>query len=230
MVRSRQITRQETETSVRTALPALPHPASDGLFMGHTRVPENVTNGRHCATVAHRASSGYFPQPDRQNVTKVATSQIELVAETLEGYAKRGVFKGFSRGPVSRGKATFRIAWHRDRVFELIFDPKTSAMRFPAVLPNVPADSTMYRELKKFIQSRHSTDLPEHRRIDSDRAQVRSFNRADNVSLVLQVNPGDCEYGTRKLIHLVHEIFLTFLVDGYQDYMVETFDLDADRM
>jgi hypothetical protein len=163
-------------------------------------------------------------------VTKTATSQIELVAETLEGYAQRGVFKGFSRGPAGHGKATFRIAWHRDRVFELIFDLKTCAMRFSTVLPNVPADSTMYRELKQFIKSRHSTDLPEHRRIDSDRAQVRSYNRAGNVSLVLRVKHGDCEYGTRKLIHLVHEIFLTFLVDGHLDYMVETFDLDPDRM
>lgn len=165
-----------------------------------------------------------------QSVTKTVASQIELVAEALEGYAKRGVFKGFSRGPVGRGKATFRIAWHRDRIFELVFDLRTLGMRFPAVLPNVPADSTMYRELKEFIKSRHSADLPEHRRIDSDRAQVRATNRAGNVSLALRVIDGDCEYGTRKLIHLVHEIFLTFLVDGHFEYMVETFNLDPDHM
>ena len=170
------------------------------------------------------------PGGTANNVTNTATPQIELVAETLEGYAKRGVFKGFSRGPVAHGKAAFRIAWHRDRIFELVFDPKTLAMRFPAVLPNVPADSTMYRELKEFIKSRHSADLPEHRRIDGDRAQVRATNRAGNVSLAVRVIDGDCEYGTRKLIHLVHEIFLTFLVDGHFEYMVETFDLDPDHM
>ncbi len=171
-----------------------------------------------------------FVNGTRQDVTKTATSQIESVAETLESYAQRGVFKGFSRRPVGHGKAAFRIAWHRDRVFELIFDLKTGAMRFSTLLPNVPADSTMYRELKEFIKSRHATDLPEHRRIDCDRAQVRAHNRAGDVSLVLRVSDGDFEYGTRKLIHLVHEIFLTFLVDGHLDYMVETFDLDPDRM
>ena len=164
------------------------------------------------------------------DVTKTVAPQIELVAETLEGYAKRGVFKGFSRGPVSRGKATFRIAWHRDRIFELVLDLKTLSMSFPALLPNVPADSTIYRELKEFIKSRHSVDVPEHRRIDSDRAQVRASNRAGNVSLALRVNDGDFEYATRKLIHLVHEIFLAFLVDGHFEYMVETFDLDPDHM
>jgi hypothetical protein len=163
-------------------------------------------------------------------VSKTVTSQIELVAETLEGYARRGVFKGFSRGPVGQGKARFRIAWHRDRIFELVFDSKRLALSFAAVLPNVPADSTIYRELKQFIKSRHSTDLPEHRRIDLVRAQVRAVNRGGNVSLTLQVLDGDCEYGTRRLVHLVHEVFLTFLVDGHFEYMVETFDLDPDHM
>jgi hypothetical protein len=163
-------------------------------------------------------------------MSKTLTPHIELVAETLEGYARRGVFKGFSRGPLARGKATFRIAWHRERIFDLVFDPKTSALSFPAVLPNVPSDSTIYRELKGFIQSRHSADLPDHRRIDRDRAQVRATNRGGNVSLTLRVIDGDCEYGTRKLVHLVHEIFLTFLVDGHFEYMVETFNLDPDHM
>ena len=61
----------------------------------------------------------------------------------------------------------------------------------------------------------------------------RRFDRlteAANVSLVMEVIDGDCEYGARKLIHLTHEIFLTFLVDGHTDYLVETFDLDPDRM
>ena len=37
-------------------------------------------------------------------------------------------------------------------------------------------------------------------------------------------------YGTRKLIHLVHEIFLEFLAEGkYFEYQIEAFDLDPDR-
>lgn len=42
--------------------------------------------------------------------------------------------------------------------------------------------------------------------------------------------PGDWDYVTRKLIHLVHEIFLGFLVDGgYYEYMVAHLGLDPDR-
>jgi hypothetical protein len=160
---------------------------------------------------------------------KGTRARIEAVAATLEAYARRGVFRGFSpAGNVRQGRAVFRLLWHRDRVFEFVFDTNRNTMRFPLVLPNVPAE--MYRELKEFIKARQAAELPEHRRIDSLKAQVAVANRGGNVAISLRVINGDDEYGARKLIHLVHEIFLTFLLDGrYYDYMVENFDLDPDR-
>ena len=161
---------------------------------------------------------------------KAADVHIEAVAEALEHYARRGVFRGFSRGTVQKGRAHFRMIWHRDRAFDFVLDLDKHTIRFPVVLPKVPANSAMYQELKAFIKSRHSDELPTHRRIDSRKAQVQASNRAGNVSLTLRVNHGDYAYGTRQLIHLVHEIFMTFLLDGrYYEYMVETFDLDPDK-
>jgi len=161
--------------------------------------------------------------------TKGTRARIEVVAAMLEGYAQRGVFRGFSPAEKARqGQAVFRLLWHRDSVFEFVFDPRRNTMRFPVVLPNVPPE--MYRELKEFIKARHAAELPDHRRIDSSKAQVTTSNRGGNVTLSLRVINGDDEYGARKLIHLVHEIFLTFLLDGrYYEYMVENFDLDPDR-
>jgi len=103
-------------------------------------------------------------------------------------------------------------------------------MRFPLVLQEVPADSKMYLDLKEFIKSRQSGELPDHRRIDARRAQVGSYVRSGNVSLTLTVRNGDYQYGVLKLINLVHEIFLVFLADDYYEYMIEAFDLDPDRM
>ncbi len=85
---------------------------------------------------------------------------IDAVAAVLAGYAERGIFLGFSRGPVAAGKASFQIAWHRGRIFELTFDARAGALRLPALLCDVPADSTMYAELKAFIRERQSDDLP----------------------------------------------------------------------
>src|SRR5262245_26675447 len=102
-----------------------------------------------------------------------ADAPLAVVTRLLEDYAARGVFRGFSAGEVREGQATFRILWHRNCVFELLFDLDRQELRCPQVLANVPADSAMYRELKEFIKSRHADELPEHRRIDRRQAQVQ---------------------------------------------------------
>lgn len=156
-------------------------------------------------------------------------SRIETVASILEEYAQRGVFRGYSpAGEVRQGRAVFHLLWHRNRIFDLVFEPSRNRLRFPTLLPDVPAE--MHRDLKRFIQARQAQDLPEHRRIEPSKARLTATRREGKVALALQVLDGDDEYGARKLIHLVHEIFLTFLYDGrYYDYMVENFDLDPDR-
>jgi len=46
----------------------------------------------------------------------------------------------------------------------------------------------------------------------------------------MTVKGADFEYAARKLIHAVHEVYLTYLNDGrYYNYMVEVFDIDPDR-
>jgi hypothetical protein len=160
-----------------------------------------------------------------------AHAVLDCVAETLEEYARRGVFRGFSRGPTAGGKSQFQISWHRGRVFELTLDANAGALRLPELLTDVAADCPMYQEFKAFVRSRQSDDLPEHRRIDRQKVEIRAYNRDNNILLTLKAKDGDIEYGVRKLVHLVNEIYLVFLADGnYFDYLVETFNLDPDRM
>jgi hypothetical protein len=164
-------------------------------------------------------------------VTTPSLSHIDAVAAELAGYAERRVFHGFSRGPASGAKATFQIVWHRGRVFELTFDARAGTLRLPELLTGVPADSTIYEDLKAFIRSKQSDELPDHRRLDARKIQIRTYNRGGNILLVLKSKDGDSQYAVRKLVHLINEIYLTFLADGqYFDYVVETFNLDPDRM
>ena len=160
---------------------------------------------------------------------KTAVSQIDLVASALAGYPQRRVFQGFGRGEVLRGKVTFQIAWHRGRVFELTFDPRARTLRLPELLTDV--SSSMYEDLKDFIRSRQSDELPDHRRLDPRKMQLRTYNRRGNILLVVTIKNRNSEYAVRKLVHLINEIYLTFLADGKNfDYLVETFNLDPDRM
>jgi hypothetical protein len=158
-------------------------------------------------------------------------SQIDVVTRLLEGYAARGVFRGSSGGEMRGGKTTFRIVWHYNQTFELVVDLKRQTVSMPQLLTGVPAGSQMYRELKAFIKSRHDPALPDHRRIDTARSEASAANRKGAVGLTMRSVDADYEYAARKLVHLVQEIFTSFLGDGnYFEYLVETFDLDPDHM
>ncbi len=123
------------------------------------------------------------------------------------------------------------MLWHRDRSFELILDARRKTLRIPVVLPEVAAGSTMYRELREFVRSRQADVVLEHRRIDPAKVRVVCANKGGSVSVTATILDGDYEYGARKLVNLVHEIYMVFLQDGnYFDYMVEAFHLDPDRM
>ena len=122
------------------------------------------------------------------------------------------------------------MIWHHDRPFEMLLDVPNKTLQFPDVLPGVPARSAMYRELRAFLQARQSQEMPEHRRVNPAKARLAVGNKRGAVSVTVTVKDGDFDYAARKIIHIVHEIFLIFLVDGpYFEYMVEHLGLDEDR-
>ncbi len=163
--------------------------------------------------------------------TKTSNDASEAVARALEAYAQRGVFRGFSKIGAKGGKATFRMLWHRDRFFDVILDLRRATIRIPVVLPEVPAQSAMYRSFKEFVNDRQAESLPDHRRIDPEKVAVKYRNTGGEIAITFTVLDGDFEYGAQKLIHLVHEIYLLFLQDGpYYEYMVEHLGLDPDAV
>lgn len=159
---------------------------------------------------------------------RASEAAVPLVSGILQGYADKGIFRGFSPGPVSGSRTSFRMIWHYDRRLELLLDASKKTLQFPELLPGV--DDSLYRDFEGFIASRHAKDLPPHRRIDPSKARLTCRRNAGRVSVTMTVKGGDFEYATRKLIHAVHEIFLVFLADGpYFEYLVEHLGLDPDR-
>ena len=158
---------------------------------------------------------------------RASEAVIPLVTGILQGYADKGIFRGFSAGPVAGGRASFQMVWHYDRNFELVLDAAKKTLQFPALLPGV--DDELYRAFEEFVASRHAKDLPPHRRIDPSKARLTCRRKAGLVSVTMTAKDGDFEYATRKLIHAVHETFLAFLADGpYFEYLVEHLGLDPD--
>lgn len=155
----------------------------------------------------------------------------ETVTATLQWYANRGIFRGFSPAGSTKSQTTYRMVWHRDHRFEFVADIAKKTLRIPVVLPEVPSDSDMYAAFKEYVKRRKDQSLPVHRKIDETKVEVKVFNRSSNISLTAKVLDGDFEYATKKLVHLVHEIYMDFLMDGRNyEYLVEKFNLDPDAL
>ncbi len=154
----------------------------------------------------------------------MSTKPLDIVRKSLRGYADRGVFRGLNEVKPRDGKQTFTFAWMGDRTLEFALNTKTATLTFRHLLPNVPSRSELYSELKRFLSSRCDTDLPTHRRIDLKRAEVVFVNRAGSISLGLKIRNNQYAYGLKKLVNLVHEVFVQ-LNDLHPEYMCENFDV-----
>ncbi len=153
---------------------------------------------------------------------------LTIVRKVLQGYADRGVFRALAEVPSRNGKAEFKFLWFpiTKEPFTLIYTDRTRALTFKRLLRGMPAKSEMCSELKSFIKARSSADLPEHRRIDPERADVRCCNRLGSVSVTVVIKENEYEYGVRKAVNLVSDLFMDLLPEStYYEYMAEHFDL-----
>ena len=109
----------------------------------------------------------------------------EIVRETIESYAKRGIFRAYGEQPSERGRSRFSFRWHMDGTFHVAYDPSRRELLFSDVVPKIPSRSRMYRALKAFVEAHTSPTLPEHRRIDPRKTRVTVTNRHGMVSFIV---------------------------------------------
>ena len=178
---------------------------------------------------ARRASASKPARGSRRTSPRV--NPVGVVEGVLRGYVDRGVFRSLG-APVPRGAQTsFTLVWHHGRSFRVVVDSTARTVSFPAVLPSIPARSSMLGELRRFTRQFTTSDLPPHRRVDPGKARLRLTARPAGVSLSLTVVRGEWEYCTRRLVHIAHEIYMVFLPDGpYQEYRVEKLGVDPDTV
>jgi len=149
---------------------------------------------------------------------------LQAVDDALMSYADRGVFRGFAGRRLAGSRSEYRFLWLTETPFVLHYDAGSQTLTFKNLLPNVPYPSPMDRSFRAFLRLRTSASLPEHRRIDPERARVSCANRAGMVSVSLQSMDDDVAYAVGKAMALVGEIFHSFLRGPYFEYMVENFN------
>ena len=151
------------------------------------------------------------------------------MGNVLQEYASRGLLRSLLRSETGPDKPEFRFLWFRDREFNLHVDQRAARIRLDGVLRDVAPRSRMDRELRAWIRSRQDPQLPAHRRIDPRRASVALRNSSGQLSLSLSCLDLDWEYATRRLVHLLNELYVDVLARAqYFDWLVESFELDPD--
>ena len=152
-----------------------------------------------------------------------------IVQETFAGYARRGIFRAYGDRSAPRGQTHFSFRWHTDVPLNVVYHAGNHELIFRDLLPGMEGNSEMYRHLKQFLSTRTSQAVPVHRRIDPRKAALRLRQRSGTVSLVVSLTESNLEYGVRKAVNLIHELFVSFLRDPlYFSYMVQHFGLDPD--
>ena len=145
------------------------------------------------------------------------------VRARLQEYAERGVFRGLAERPARRGRYEFTFRWLAPAPFTLRYDPASGTLAFRDLLPNVPARSSLADGLRRFVRGRSSVELPAHRRVDPERADVRCFVRRSALSIEVVAREDHHGYGVNRAVNLVHEIFV-HLHTYFPEYMWENFD------
>ena len=145
----------------------------------------------------------------------------------LRRRADRGVFRSFASMRV-RGQLECSVVWLRERPVRIVFNPRRGRFEFRDLLPGLPRDAAIYRQLRRFVQGRTDPSLPPYRRVDPARVRARCTNRKGSVSVALESLDGDWDYLVGKGLKLVNEIFLGFLRGPYFEYMVENFQEPED--
>ena len=159
------------------------------------------------------------------------SDRTAIVREVLQDYADRGVFRGFREAACRKDSTVFEILCFpfMQQPFQLVYTDNPASLVFKRLLQGMPARSDMYRHFKSYMKVRSSDELPDHRRIDPERVQLKWSNRLGDVNVTLNINGSNHEYAVRRAINLLTDLFFDLLTESpYYEFMNEHFDMPQD--
>jgi hypothetical protein len=153
-----------------------------------------------------------------------ATGRIALA---LQRYADRGVFRGLSVAAGRGGRQIFSFTWLTRRPMALTFEPKTGALVFKDLLPEVGANRALVSDLRAIVDDHAGRAVPPHRRFDARRLRAACSVRGGHLTLSLHVRGSHHEYAVQRGLNLINQLFL-LLQASYPEYLVEQFGFSQD--
>jgi hypothetical protein len=166
-------------------------------------------------------------------------SSANDVTAVIDEMVARGVFRATPRqvgaGETAIGAievASWRIKWFSGHEMRLhAFDHAANhEIRVDDVLPPLPAQSQLYRDLRAWLKEQQSADLPAHRRIDPAQITLAVRNSGGQIRLSLSSRDETLPALAKRAVQLVHAVYLDFLNGpGRLEWVTEAFGLDPDN-
>ena len=139
-------------------------------------------------------------------------NHFELIRLGLEEYAERGIFSAYSDRAIAHGKYEIRFSWIYKDPVHLIYNPARDLLTVNKLFPDVEKKSMMDKSFRLYLKSRCVSELPEHRKIDTEKLQLRCQNKNNSLFLTIKVLPEyDYPYCVNRLVNLLSDIFHEFL-------------------
>ena len=107
--------------------------------------------------------------------------------------------------------------------FRLHYSSESGEFILHDLLPNVQVYSDVGKDLRGFLKGLTRKDVPEHRRIDPRRIDVRSYVRRGVFSIAVTAKKNQHGYAVQRSVNLIHEVFVR-LHTYFPEYMWENFD------
>ena len=149
-------------------------------------------------------------------------------AALIDDLVARGVFRAAPQPASRSGAAVWQITWFGGHVMR--WEVAEGRIRVAPVLPDVSARSRIYRDLRVWLKTQQSPDLPPHRRLDPAQYDLVVSNRGGHVSLRLDAKKIEAAPLLNRAVQLVNALYHDFLNGpGRLDWVTEAFGLDPDH-
>lgn len=161
-----------------------------------------------------------------------ALDSAQSVGTVIDDLVARGVFRAtplkVGAGETALTAAAWRIRWFSGH--EMRLHATDHEVRVEEVLPPLPAQSQLYRDLRAWLKEQQSAELPPHRRLDPAHIALAVRNSGGKIRLSLRSNDEPLPALTQRAVKLVHALYMDFLNGpGRLEWVTEAFGLDPDN-
>lgn len=147
---------------------------------------------------------------------------VVTVDATLQAYADRGVFRGFSASDAPRGLRHYRFVWLTRRPMIVTLAPRRRLMTFVRLFPGVARAQGVTPALRQALAAASRRAAPAHRRLDPRRGTMTCRRDGEDLSLRLTIAPGTGVHAVKAALGIVNDLFQV-LHECYPDYLAVHF-------